>query len=226
MWTRAELKAAAKNVLKTSYWYGVVEVLVFVAIVGAASGIAGPLVPFVILAIPFFGVNPLAVGLMYFFLQNRKGEVPKIEDLFHPFRNGPDYLKTVGAMAWATLFYILWMLIPVADIVLGIVKGIAYGFTPYILADNPGIGYKRALKLSMAMTEGHKWNIFVLCLSFLGWYILAVIPAGIGLLFLAPYVQATFAELYVTLRTEAIRKGLCTAEELKLVSAAAPDFAE
>lgn len=229
MWTRAELKANAKNVLKTSYWYGVVEFLVFVAIAGAAGGIIGRLVPFVALAVPFFGIYPLAVGFVYFFLQNRKGGVPKIEDLFHPFRNGTDYLKTVGAMAWMALFLFLWMLIPVADIVLVVIKGIAYSLTPYILADNPGIGYKRALKLSMTMTQGHKWNIFVLGLSFLGWFLLAMIPAGLGIFFLAPYLHATYAELYVTLRTEAIRKGLCTAEELNLTSpasAAAPGSAE
>jgi uncharacterized membrane protein len=102
-----------------------------------------------------------------------------------------------------------------------IIKQYSYRMTPWILADNPAIGYQRALKLSMDLTRGHKWNIFVLDLSFLGWYLLCVligiVTCGIGLLsffFLAPYVQATQAELYAELRHEGVTRGSTSMEEL------------
>jgi uncharacterized membrane protein len=89
--------------------------------------------------------------------------------------------------------------------------------TPFILADNPKIGYKRALKLSMAMTEGQKGAIFVLWLSFIGWFLLGIIVCcGIGDFFLIPYIISTFSELYVKLRANAINNGICTLEELNL----------
>ena len=49
--------------------------------------------------------------------------------------------------------------------VIATVKSLSYSMVPYILTDNPAIGYSRALKLSIAMTHGHKWRMFVLGLS-------------------------------------------------------------
>jgi len=96
-------------------------------------------------------------------------------------------------------------------------RSYAYRMTPWILADNPGIGHRRALKLSIGMTRGHKFAIFVLDLSFIGWYILGFLACCVGLLFVAPYVQATMAELYARLRQEAVGEGLTTMEELGFV---------
>lgn len=67
-------------------------------------------------------------------------------------------------MAWMYLFTALWSLLLIVP---RIIKAISYIMMPFILADNPQIGYDRALKLSMAMTKGHKGAIFVLALSFI-----------------------------------------------------------
>ena len=96
------------------------------------------------------------------------------------------------------------------------IKGIAYSMTPLILTDNPNIGYARALKLSIQMTHGQKWEIFVLMLSFVGWILLSVFTLFIGLLFLTPYILATYCELYLKLRENAIRTGICTPAELNM----------
>ena len=92
----------------------------------------------------------------------------------------------------------------------------AYRMVPYILADNPNIGHRRAIDLSNQMTMGEKFEIFVLDLSFLGWYLLGVLAFGIGVLFVQPYYDATNAELYFELRQQALDRGLTTAEELRL----------
>ena len=65
---------------------------------------------------------------------------------------------------------------------------------PYILAENPGIDSRRAFELSKEMTRDEKFDIFLLALSFIGWYLLGAITCGIGILFLEPYYQATFAD--------------------------------
>ncbi len=87
---------------------------------------------------------------------------------------------------------------------------------PYILADNPKIGHKRAIALSNQMTMGEKWNIFVLDLSFIGWYILGALLMGIGVFFVQPYYDATSAELYLKLREKSLANGITTREELQL----------
>ena len=42
--------------------------------------------------------------------------------------------------------------------------------------------------------DGHKMEMFVLDLSFIGWMILCMFTFGIGMLFLHPYMQATKVE--------------------------------
>ena len=111
---------------------------------------------------------------------------------------------------------VLCGIIFIAGLVIVVMKGIAYSMTPFILTDNPNIGYARALKLSIRMTHGQKWDIFVLQLSFLGWVLLTVLTFFVGMLFLAPYILATYCELYIRLRDNAIRSGLCTPAELNL----------
>ncbi len=97
-------------------------------------------------------------------------------------------------------------------IIPGIIKYYAYYLVPYILADNPHIGYDRALKLSMAMTKGFKMEIFVLELSFIGWYLLGFLCFGVGVFFVHPYRAATLAGMYTSLKDNAVRHGVCTNE--------------
>jgi len=87
---------------------------------------------------------------------------------------------------------------------------------PYILAENPNIDYKRAIELSNQMTKGQKFDIFVLDLSFIGWYILGALLVGLGVYFVFPYVNSTNAELYLVLKQNAIDTGICSPEELTL----------
>ena len=53
------------------------------------------------------------------------------------------------------------------------------------------MGSTKAIKLSNEMTRGDKFRIFVLDLSFIGWYLLGVLALGVGVLFVLPYVDAT-----------------------------------
>ena len=107
-----------------------------------------------------------------------------------------------------------WIVLVALLAVPAIIKFYSYRMTPWILADNPQIGHERALKLSIALTRGQKWQMFVLDLSFLGWWLLGLLACGIGVLFVYPYYLATLAELYARLRQNAVLGGLCTMEEL------------
>ena len=161
------------------------------------------------LAFKLFVGGPIEVGMNRYFLEARQDR-SDFANLFSMFRAGR-YLNVVKANAWRMLFTFLWLLLFVIP---GIIKGYSYSMIPYLMADNPGMDYQRAMKLSMAMTNGEKWNIFVLDLSFIGWYLLGLLACCVGILFVVPYVVATKAELYVTLRQKAIEANLCSAEEL------------
>lgn len=121
---------------------------------------------------------------------------------------------TLGS-GWPVVL-ILCGIIIIAGYIIVIIKAISYSMSAFILTDNPYIGYDRALKLSIAMTYGHKWKIFVLGLSFFGWFILGYLALIVGLIFLMPYITATYTELYLKLRDEALKNKLCTMEELNI----------
>ena len=87
-------------------------------------------------------------------------------------------------------------------IVPGIIVALMFSQFSYILKDNKEIGSVDTLKLSAQMMNGHKMDLFLLSLSFIGWVILALMTLGIGLLFLEPYMQTTFAHFYEDLKEE------------------------
>ena len=70
----------------------------------------------------------------------------------------------------------------------------------YIMVENPELSAREALAKSREMMKGNKWRMFCLSFSFIGWDILTVLTAGIGHLFLCPYVEAAGAAFYKELK--------------------------
>ena len=52
------------------------------------------------------------------------------------------------------------------------------------------------------MMDGHKMDLFLLDLSFIGWAFLCIFTCGIGFLWLVPYVQTSHAIFYKELKAE------------------------
>ena len=227
MWTRKELKEKGKAAFKRNYWNSVVAGAVVLMLTGAFAGggsrVSGSaeeiteaisqsgvsLTVFFGLLFGILGIsillgtvisvflyNPLEVGTNRFFLKNAQ-ERANLKELFYAFQNG-SFLKIVAAKFLEGLFIGLWSLLLVIP---GIIKALEYLMVDYILADNPGIAPMDALRESKRMMKGHKWNAFVLSLSFLGWEILSVLTLGLlDLFYVRPYIEATFAELYLALK--------------------------
>jgi len=183
---------------KSDIWFPVVF---FVSIIVVLAVIGGGLFQI------FFG-NPVGVGHNRFYLENRYGK-GEIGHLFRAFR--PGYMNIVKVLFIKNLYIFLWSLLLIVP---GIVKYYEYIAVDYILAENPGIDYRRALELSRQMTDGKKWDIFVLQLSFIGWQLLCLMTCGIGFLFLNPYMQTTFAEMYCALRDSAFEVNVTGPQEL------------
>ena len=163
------------------------------------------------LAIKILLLYPLIVGGRRYFKRASENEV-NLGYLGYSF-NGSRYLNIVKTMFYKGLLLFLWFLLLIIP---GIIKSYAYAMVPYILADNPQIGYKRAIELSNKMTDGEKLNMFILDLSFIGWYLLGILALGVGVLFVHPYYNQTKAELYLVLRHNALNKGYCSPSELNM----------
>lgn len=139
----------------------------------------------------------IEIGKNRFFLQGFREDVD-IKYLFSAF-NRDEYFDIAKTMFVVSVYNLLWTLL---FIIPGIIKSYEYKFVPYILSEYPNIGTSEAILKSRNMTEGHKWNMFVLDLSFLGWILLGLLLCGIGDIFVNPYVETCYARLYNILKED------------------------
>lgn len=85
-------------------------------------------------------------------------------------------------------------------VVPGIMLMYSYAMSHYILLEDPTLTGWEAMQRSRAMMKGHRFELFWLELTFLGWEILAAFTLGIGSLFLNPYKEAARASFYRSLQ--------------------------
>lgn len=146
------------------------------------------------IAISVFVLNMLRIGLAKYYIEAREGNYD-INNLLFAYRNG--YLSnSMITMVIKSFTIFLWSLLLVIP---GIIKAYELRFVPYILADDPSVTWQEAFEMSKAMTDGHKMDLFVLDLSFIGWKIFDSLTFGIGQFLTAPYYEATEAEAYSAL---------------------------
>lgn len=151
---------------------------------------------------------PVCVGKCRYFMESRVGDAP-FSTLFSTF--GPAYRNVVKVMFFKDLRIGLWSLLLIVP---GIYKSYQYRMVDYLLAENPYLTCERALELSRQMTEGEKFNMFLLDLSFFGWLFIGTAVFTIGVYFVHPYMEATYAELYAALRAKIFSMGLTGEDEL------------
>lgn len=103
---------------------------------------------------------------------------------------------------------ILRSLIIFALAILFIVPGVIYYYRSYfayqLLDEYPDLKPSEAIKLSGKITTGNKGELFVLDLSFIGWYLLGIITLGIGMIYVLPYYMTTQALYYENFRLRAL----------------------
>ncbi len=208
--TRAELKQQARSLIASHYWPVIGATFLALLIYEAAASVF-PLASFFLF--------PLLCGLTLYYLALADGTNTTIGDLFNKGFDGAYYLRRVGGFAWMSLFVFLWSLLFVIP---GIVKSFSYALTPYILARYPKVKAQDALKISMACMDGHKAELFVLYLSFIGWGILSSITLGIaGIFFVTPYLMITVTLWQRQVMENAIMQGRFTYEDDNVIDGSA-----
>jgi uncharacterized membrane protein len=231
MWTREMIKSRAKEYLFNIYWQAFFVSLIILLVggghnTGGSNGssvrnsnigfefdfgsflrISGIVLFFVIIRV-IIGYL-LEVGGRKFFIQASKGDVD-----MNYLKMGFDenrYMNIIFTMFKKSVLIFLWSLLLVIP---GIIKSYEYRMIPYLLAENPNMNPDRAFEISKMMTDGEKFEIFVLDLSFIGWYMLGALFFGLGGFFVNPYVDTTNAELYDILKSDLIEKNIISRNEL------------
>ena len=108
-----------------------------------------------------------------------------------------NYLHKVWVYLLMEIKIFLWSLL---FLVPGIIKSFAYILTPYIAAENPEMSASECIAQSEMLMYGHKAEMFMLYLSFLGWMLLCILSFGIGFIWLGPYLETAKAAFYADIR--------------------------
>ncbi|PHD97278.1 DUF975 family protein [Bacillus toyonensis] len=162
-------------------------------------------------------------------LQISKREGAKVDYLFEGFRGFKRMMKTMWAMlaillytgTWIpmlliglfallgeegnTSFAIAFFVLLAISIVGMIVMYFSYVMTYYVMIGNPEYSVSQAMKESKSLMKGHKLDLFLLWLSFIGWVILAILTFGIGFLWLSPYMGTTTSHFYRYISKDELR---------------------
>lgn len=187
----SEIRAAARESLTNNWGEAIIFLIVYVVVTSVASFIpvVGTFASLLLL--------PLGWGYSIAFLLNaREGKKFEVQSLFDGFK---DYTRIFYTLLLQTLYTMLWTLLLIVP---GIIKSYAYAMTGYILKDEPELSGNAAIEKSMAMMDGHKFDLFYLQLTFIGWVILCFLTCGLGFLWLGPYMASSTAHFYEEVKAD------------------------
>ena len=206
---RAEIKGWAKSGMSGCYWPSMLVSLLIPIFIGVCASFT-----FGICGILFLG--PMTAGMNYFYTQVFQGRGNAVS-VGTPFQQGfTNFGRKLGGFLWMQLFIFLWsMLFSIP----GIIKTYSYSLTMYILGDCPNVTARNARKLSMRIMRGHKWQLFVFQLSFIGWIFLSGLTFGLlAIFYVIPYMQTAMAGFYLEAREDALNRGVVTLAQLEGLS--------
>ena len=196
--TRQEIKARAKdqlgnNLFCNAWLFAVLACFIFSVICSAAGSIIVGIGAVIV-------TGPLSFGLNYLFLKQARDNQPmELGDLFKGFSEDFGQNLLIGLMT--AIFTALWSLLLVVP---GIVKAYSYAMVYYIKADHPEYNWRQCIAESQAMMNGHKMDLFIMDLSFIGWMIVGSLCLGVGTLWVSAYMEAARAHFYESIQTYVI----------------------
>ena len=145
--------------------------------------------------------GPMAYGFARVYHKLAKGgKRVEIGDLFSGFR---DYLGDTFVLGLMRSLYIfLWSLLLIVP---GIVKAYSYSMAFYIQQDSEDKNWRNCLDESKELIYGYRGKLFLMDLSFIGWYIVGALCFGVGVFWVEAYHAAARAHFYEELKK--IKKG-------------------
>lgn len=136
--------------------------------------------------------NIIGMGYHRFTLNLFDDQSPRLSNLFGEFRKG-NYRRSLLLVLFMSLIIIAGTLLLIIP---GILASLAYVLAPYLQLEYPELSPSQCLKASRKLMHGHKWDLFSLNFSFVGWAILSAFTFGIGNLFLTPYQSCAHVAFY------------------------------
>ena len=197
-------KNRALSALENKWGNFVAITFVYGFIIGITQILSGdkdsPAILHLIGLVLFILALPLTWGFQTLFLGAVRGGEVTAKDMFEGY-NKELFSRVLTTTLLYYVYVFLWsmlLLIP------GCIKAYSYAMTPFILKDNPEMKNNAAIEESMRMMDGHKLELFLLDLSFIGWAILSILTCCIGFLWLVPYMNMARVNFYEDLKKASV----------------------
>lgn len=191
--TRSELKLKSKGDINGKIGtFFIVTVLLF--IITFSINLVSAFIPIIGNFLSMLCSSVLSYGLISIYLNCIRTANVDIKDLFSGFNS---FFRISFTMLLQSIYIFLWSLL---FLIPGCIKTFSYALVPYILIDHPELSYNSAISLSRKMMDGHKLDLFILHLSFIGWLFLCAITFGLASIYVLPYMSATTANFYEDLK--------------------------
>ena len=183
------MQAAARDYLQTH------DMDAYIAALQAAQlGFAAPLINLLL----GFMSTMIGAGLIIFIMRtvrDHKGSVGNLLDAF------PVLIRIFCYQVVSTVLIALWAML---FIIPGIIAAYRYRQGLYLLLDHPEMGIMDCIRTSKNLMDGHKWELFVMDLSFLLWNLaVVVLSSALGSLMPLLFVELLVLPLsaFVTIYT-------------------------
>ena len=197
-------KNRALSALENKWGNFVAITFVYGFIIGITQVLSGdkdsPAILHLIGLVLFILALPLTWGYQTLFLGAVRGGEATAKDLFEGY-NKELFSRVLTTTLLYYVYVFLWSLLLLIP---GCIKAYSYAMTPFILKDNPEMKNNAAIEESMRMMDGHKLELFLLDLSFIGWALLSLLTCGIGFLWLTPYMNMARVNFYEDLKKASV----------------------
>ena len=196
MKSRFEIKTDAEQLIKTNNLWITVGLIPTIASLLVVTNQVGENMTLNQLNIPLsIIISFFEVGSMLYIYDviNERKDIPQgFKNQFKEIINSITQ-KSFIVYLLVSLYTVLWALIPLAGIIIAIIKGYAYGLAIYLAKDNDQIGYNDAITNSRRLMDGKKQDRFILSLSFIPWMLLSLVTFGLANIYVIPYMLAADA---------------------------------
>lgn len=170
----------------------------------------------------------ISTGYNFMLLNMARGREYRFGNLIYMFKKGSDgvlsaalIMALIDTVLMIPFYYMVNMTAPAAETmeavlewsqpimysalaatVLGVVIKLPFAMAFYILADNPQMKGREALKKSASLMKGHMMQYLVLQISFIPMMFLSILFLYVGLLWVMPYIYATNTIFYMDVTGE------------------------
>ena len=192
---RVEIKEWSKEKIVGNKWNLWKAILVVGLITGFAGGLTATMtdknMATAISSIIELFMLPLQIGLVAFCIRFVRNEETNIDVIFDQYSN---FMKILFTTILTTVLISIGF---VLLIVPGIYLALSYSLVPYLLVERKDLSITEILSTSRKMMKGHKFDFFILGLSFFGWLMLTPFTLGLLNIWLIPYMTVAETKFLV-----------------------------